>query len=154
MCILISGGTVTKNPPANSEDAGDTGSIPGLGRSAREGNGNSFQYSCLENSMDREAWQATVQGIAKGLTQINMHSSISFFKIIFPCWESQEVTSAPYQRECLCQSKFLILFPNKRSQDSLEEWAGAENIQNKHVVNVGEGSWESLGLQGDPTSPS
>ena len=38
------------------------GSIPGLGRSAREGNGNALQYFCLENSMDRGFWQATVHG--------------------------------------------------------------------------------------------
>ena len=44
--------------------AGDLGSIPGLGRSPGEGNGNPLQYSCLENSMDREAWQATVHGVA------------------------------------------------------------------------------------------
>ena len=41
-----------KNPPANIEDVRDTGSIPGLGRSPGEGNGNPLQYSCLENSMD------------------------------------------------------------------------------------------------------
>ena len=42
--------------------AGDLGSIPGLGRSPGEGNGYSLQYSCLENSMDRGAWQAAVDG--------------------------------------------------------------------------------------------
>ena len=47
------GGSVVKNPPAN---AGDMGSILGLGRSPREGNGNPLQYSCLENSIDRRAW--------------------------------------------------------------------------------------------------
>ena len=46
-------GSVVKNPPANT---GDVGSIPGLGRFTGEGNGNSLQYSCLENSMDRGAW--------------------------------------------------------------------------------------------------
>ena len=46
-------------------DTGDPGSIPGLGRSLGEGNGNPFQYSCLENSMERGTWQATVQGVAK-----------------------------------------------------------------------------------------
>ena len=45
-------------------NAGDLGSIPGSGRSPGEGNGNPLQYSCLENSMDREAWWATVHGIA------------------------------------------------------------------------------------------
>ena len=48
-------------------DAGDLGSIPGLERSPGEGNGNPFQYSGLENSMDRGAWWATVHGVAKRL---------------------------------------------------------------------------------------
>ena len=47
------GGSAVKNLPAN---AGDTGSIPGLGRSPGEGNGNPLQYSCLENPMDEGAW--------------------------------------------------------------------------------------------------
>ena len=49
-------------------NAGDLGSMPGLGRSPGEGNGNPFQYSCLENSMDRGAWQATVHVVAKSWT--------------------------------------------------------------------------------------
>ena len=49
-------------------NAGDLGSIPGLGRSPGEGNSNPFQYSCLENPMDGEAWQATVHGVAKSQT--------------------------------------------------------------------------------------
>ena len=57
--------SVVKNPPAI---AGDTGSIPGSGRSPGEGNGNPSQYSYLENPMDREAGQATVHGIAKSQT--------------------------------------------------------------------------------------
>ena len=46
-------------------NAGDLGSIPGLGRSPGEGNGNPLQYSCLENPMDRGAWRATVHGVAR-----------------------------------------------------------------------------------------
>ena len=57
-------GLVVKNLPAH---AGDAGSIPGLGRSPGEGNGNPLQYSCLENPMDRGAWQAAVHGVAKEL---------------------------------------------------------------------------------------
>ena len=56
---------VLKNPPANSGDLRDVGSIPGSGRSPGEGNGNPLQYSCLENYMDRGAWWATVHGVAK-----------------------------------------------------------------------------------------
>ena len=51
-----------KNPPAN---AGDVDLIPRLGRSPGGGSGSPFQYSCLENPMDRGAWKATVHGIAK-----------------------------------------------------------------------------------------
>ena len=50
------GGRVVKNLPANAEDAGDMGSIPGLRISPEEGNGNPLQYSCLGNPMDRKAW--------------------------------------------------------------------------------------------------
>ena len=52
----------------STHHAGDLGPIPGLGRSPGEGNGNPLQYSCLENSMHREAWQATVHRIAKNTT--------------------------------------------------------------------------------------
>ena len=52
-------------------NAGDLGSVPGLGRSPGEGNGNPLQYSCLENSMDRGAWQATVHWVAKSRTRLS-----------------------------------------------------------------------------------
>ena len=51
-------------------DVGDPGSIPGLGRSPGEGNGNPLQYYCLENSKDRGAWGGTVHGIAMSRTQL------------------------------------------------------------------------------------
>ena len=53
------GGSVAKNPPANT---GDAGSIPGLGRSPGGGNGNPLQYSCLGNPVERGTWQPTVHG--------------------------------------------------------------------------------------------
>ena len=59
---------MVKNPPALAGDSRDVTFTPGLGRSPREGNGNPLQYSCLENPMDRGAWQATVPGIAKNWT--------------------------------------------------------------------------------------
>ena len=58
----VSGDSVVRNPSAN---AGDADSIPGSGRSPREGNSNPLQYSCLENPMVRGAWQAIVRGAAK-----------------------------------------------------------------------------------------
>ena len=56
---------VVKNPPANTGDIRDAGSIPGPGRSPGEGHDNPLQYSCLENPMDREAWWTTVCGLKR-----------------------------------------------------------------------------------------
>ena len=61
---------MVKKPPANVGDIRDIGSIPGLGRSFEEGNGNPLHYSCLENPMDRGAWWATVHGVAQSWTQL------------------------------------------------------------------------------------
>ena len=58
---------------ASVYDVGDPGSIPGLGRSLGEGNGNPLQYSCLENPMDGKAWWATVRGVAKSRTRLHFH---------------------------------------------------------------------------------
>ena len=56
---------MVKNPPANSGDVRDVGSVPGLKRFPGEGHGNPLQYSCLENPMDRGAWQATFHRVAE-----------------------------------------------------------------------------------------
>ena len=60
---------MVKNLPANAGNIGDMGSIPGSGRSSREGYGNPLQYSCLENPMDRGSWRVTVLGVSKSQTQ-------------------------------------------------------------------------------------
>ena len=63
-----------KEPACNAGDAGDMGSIPGSGRSPGGGHGNPFQYSCLENSMDRGAWRATVHSHKESdLTEVTEH---------------------------------------------------------------------------------
>ena len=59
---MSKGGSVVKNLPTNAGDTGDMGSVPGLGRSPGEGNGNPLQYSCLGNPMDRRAWWASPWG--------------------------------------------------------------------------------------------
>ena len=64
---------VVRNPPANAGGAGDAGSIPGSERPSRVGNGNLLQYSCLENSMNRGDWQATVQEVPES----DMHERLS-----------------------------------------------------------------------------
>ena len=58
------------NPRANAVDLTDTGSIPGSGRSPEGGNGNPLQFSCLENVMDKGAWQATVHRVTQSRTQL------------------------------------------------------------------------------------
>ena len=71
---------LVKKLPASSGDTTDIGSVPGSGRSPGEGNGNPLQYSCLENSMDRGAWLATVHGITKSWAQLNAHAQIKIVK--------------------------------------------------------------------------
>ena len=68
LSLGFSGGSVIKNSSAN---AGDAGSIPGLGRFPEEGNGNPLQYSCLGIPMDRGAWQATVHGVAESQIKLS-----------------------------------------------------------------------------------
>ena len=70
---------VVKNWSANAEDTRDAGSIPELGRSIGEGNGNPLQCSCLENPMDRGAWWAAVHGVAKSRVQLSTHTFIYVF---------------------------------------------------------------------------
>ena len=67
-CYIASGGSAVTNSPAN---VGDMGSVPGLGISPGGGNGNPLQYSCLENPMDRGAWQAIVHGVAQIRTRLS-----------------------------------------------------------------------------------
>ena len=75
--------SVVNNPSVNAGDSGDTVSIPGSGGSPGEGNVNPLQYSCLENTMDRGAWWATVHGVTKNRTPLSdfthMMRRISFF---------------------------------------------------------------------------
>ena len=68
---------VINNLPANAGDVRDVGSIPGLGRSPGGGHGNPFQYSGLENPMDRRAWWAAVHGVVKSQTQLKRLSMCS-----------------------------------------------------------------------------
>ena len=77
LCTASQVTLVVDNSPGIAGDRSDVGSVPGLGRSPGGGHGKSLQYSCLENSMDREAWQATIYGVTKirtWLKWLSMHT--------------------------------------------------------------------------------
>ena len=64
---------MVKNLLANAGDTGDASLIPGWGRAHGEENGNPLQYSCRDNSVDREAWRATIHGVAKSQMRLSVH---------------------------------------------------------------------------------
>ena len=80
---------------ASACNAGDLGSIPGLGRSPGEGNGNPLQYSCMEKPMDRGAWWATVHGVAKCRTR-------NTYFAVFGHWENKDEKSLLLSPWILC----------------------------------------------------
>ena len=90
---------MVKNPPDNTGDAGNAGSIPGSGRSPGEGNDN--QYSCLENPMDRGAWRATVHGVSHDWVAMKcLNWQVSYLTVWRPevqnglHWSNQNVSRA------------------------------------------------------------
>ena len=85
---------LVKNLPANIGDTRDAGSIPGSGRSPGVGNGNPLHYYCLQNPMDRGAWQTTVHGVTKELdmtehTHTHTHTYILILKLGCPFFDAE-----------------------------------------------------------------
>ena len=76
LVIFVTDFPAGSDSKASACHAGDLGSIPGLGRFPGEGNGNSLQHACLENSMDRGAWWATAHGVAKSRTRLSNFTSL------------------------------------------------------------------------------
>ena len=97
-----------------------------------EGNGNPLQYSCLGNPMDKIDWRATVQGVTKSQTQLSMHACIFRY-----------ITGTYFFPVCGLSLHFLNSILKAKIFNFM-----------KLNYGVGEDSWESLGLQGDPTSPT
>ena len=103
----VHGGSVVKNLPAKARDTGDVGSILGSGRSPGVGNGNTLQYSCLENSIDREAWWSTVHGVTKNGTRLSMHAFLWDLCVYELSW-----FFSPVHKSCVN----LIIRPTQRTQ--------------------------------------
>ena len=87
--LYTPGFTAGSDGKVSACNVGDSGSIPGWGRSPGEGNGNPLQYPCLENSKDRGAWQVTVYGVAESQTRL------SDFTITFHCILKASVFFSP-----------------------------------------------------------
>ena len=104
--LCFPGGSVVKSSPANREDAVDMGSIPVSERSLGGGNGNPLQYSCLENPMNRGAWQAKVHRVSKNWTWLNTHTHpfSATHNVLASFWDRGFFTT-----QWLCMSCFLYL---------------------------------------------
>ena len=105
---------MVKNQSTNAGDARDTGLIPGLGRSPGVGIGNRLQYSCLENPMDRGAWQATVHGVPKSWTRLSVRThahthTYTPFPIILPSTHSSTQCHLPATETVLTKVSTLSL---------------------------------------------
>ena len=94
MSMGFPGGAVVKNPPANAGHARDTGSISRVRKIPGGGNGNPLRYSCLGNPMDRRARWATVRGVTKSWTQLNIYT---------PCLHHHVRISAHYSTAIMIQ---------------------------------------------------
>ena len=132
---------MVKNPSANAGDARDMGSIPALGRYPGEGNGNSLQYSCLENTMDRGAWWATVHGVAKSWTwlkQLSRHAHDYYHNLAQV--EGRTVSSL----NPVCMGKGL-----REGQPTISTWnytwlfRGSPRLE----LSFGLGNWQGTGLE-------
>ena len=100
---------VVKNLPASTGDAGDAGLIPGSGRSPGGGNDNLLQYSCLENSTDREAWRAIVFGVSKSRTWLSTHTHTHTHTHTPETYISKKNVSSLSIRPGLDWDRFLLL---------------------------------------------
>ena len=130
-----------KNRPANAGDIRDSGSIPRLGRSPGGGHGNPLQYSCLENPMDRGAWQATVHRVAdSNVTEATQHTHT----ILFLCANLLKLFTFIKDFNIFINSKlqFLFLRPSSRFARSLvlsfcyETNSLCSNKQNKSIKQI------------------
>ena len=84
--VTLNSYSLVAQSKVSAHNEGDLGLIPGLGRSPGEGNENPLQYSCLENSMDRGAWQATVHGVAKSQARLSSSQLPGSSNLILCCY--------------------------------------------------------------------
>ena len=95
-------------------NAGEPGSVPGSGRSPGEGNSNPLQYSCLENSMDRGAWEATVHGVGKSWTRLSDYTFTFIGTECLTCLEQQ--AHGLKNKPIFCQTTEVSVFFCRKSK--------------------------------------
>ena len=141
-----------QNPPANTEEAGDEGSIPGSGRSPGKGKGNLRQHSCLEDPMERRAWGAAVHGVAESVMTGHAHTgqNVSFF--LQECLSHGSLCSIMFSsRPRSNPPRLAAVSASQReaaagSGPGTQTWAGGElGVCAPWVM---AGTWRSLGLLG------
>ena len=131
---------MVKNPPANTGELRDTGLIPGLGRSPGGRHGNPLQHSCLENPMDRGAWRAAVQRVAKSRTRLKRLSGCrrarthTHTHTHTPCDQGPRLFCLPFCPLCLGQCLHII-----KTQEEFTELMYLVNF-----VDEGNGSLKGL----------
>ena len=125
---------VVKNPPANAGDMRRVVSISGVGRSSGIGNGNPLQCACLENPMDRGAWQATVHGVAKSQTWLSdwAHKNFSSFTLLYV----KQITSGNLLSDA--GSSNLVLCDNLERWDGL---GGGKEVQEGGAICMADSCW-------------
>ena len=152
---------VVKNLPANAREVRDAGSIPGSGRSPGGGHGNPLQHSCLENPMEREAWQATVHRVTQSqirLKRLSMQACIImgiYWKLhirLHSVWDCISTLSGRKQQHSILTGRGPRLVEGK----SLDQGLGANQGQ---IQNAKLGVWTLWDpafseLHGRPSKPS
>ena len=119
------GSRVVKNPPANAGDTRDAGSTPGSGRSPGGANGNPLQYSRLENSIDRVAWRATVQGVTKSQTWLSARTHTHTHTVCISPSDQTPQMQLDYKEQRSMKSPVI--------SDLLGKWNGYAYCKKKNV---------------------
>ena len=127
---------LVKNPPANAGDVRDMGLIPGSGRNPGKGHGNPLQYSCLENPMDRGAWQATVHRVAQCGTWLKQLSTQHVLISQGHIWSSLNFHFIDSGLDNCFQPFLLLLILMMRKVLTFYEGEEKEKIINAHIDSV------------------
>ena len=127
----------SQEPTCNAGDAGDAGSVPGLGRSPGGGHGNLLQYSCLENPMDRGAWRATIHRVAKNRTRLKWLSTFACVVWRAASWLRGQIisdTERPWEIYLSARNLYFLMYQMRVSALSTQESICSDNRYGSNVL--------------------